>query len=77
MDLRPALASIVAPTLVICGADDQATPPSHGAVIASGIRGSRLMVIRGASHLANVAAAGLVTAALLGLLRGPAAAIGG
>jgi 3-oxoadipate enol-lactonase len=68
MDLRPALRSITAPTLVISGAQDPATPPWHGAVIASGIPNSRLKVIRGASHLANVAAAGEVTAALLGHL---------
>jgi 3-oxoadipate enol-lactonase len=65
MDLRPALGSITAPTLVIAGAQDPATPPWHGAVIASGIRNSALIVIRGASHLANVAAAGQVTSALL------------
>jgi 3-oxoadipate enol-lactonase len=70
MDLRPALGSITAPTLVIAGAEDPATPPWHGAVIASGIAGSRLTVIRGASHLANVSSAGQVTAALLGHLRG-------
>ena len=68
MDLRPALGSITAPTLVIAGAEDPATPPWHGAVIASGIPNSRLKVIRGASHLANVATAGEVTAALLGHL---------
>jgi 3-oxoadipate enol-lactonase len=68
MDLRPELGSIMAPTLVIAGAEDPSTPPWHGAVIASGIPNSRLKVIRGASHLANVAAAGEVTAALLGHL---------
>jgi 3-oxoadipate enol-lactonase len=65
MDLRPALGSVRAPTLVIAGADDQATPPRHGAVIASGIAGSRLRVVRGAAHLANVSAAAEVTALLV------------
>jgi 3-oxoadipate enol-lactonase len=64
MDQRASLAAIVAPTLVIAGAEDPATPPWHGGVIARGIRNSRLMVIRGASHLANVSAPGEVTAAL-------------
>lgn len=73
MDLRAALKSIGVPTLVIAGAEDQATPPWHGAVIASGIRNSRLIVVRGASHLANVAAAGQVTTALLGHLLGACA----
>jgi len=65
MDLRASLASVSAPTLVIAGAQDPATPPWHGAVIASGISGARLAVIRGAAHLANVSAAGEVTSALL------------
>lgn len=65
MDLRPLLSSITAPTQVIAGAEDPATPPWHGAVIASGIRNSRLRVIRGAAHLANIAQPGEFTAALL------------
>ena len=68
MDLRPSLASITAPTLVIAAAEDPATPPWHGAVIASGIAGARLQVIRGAAHLANVSAPGEVGSALLGFL---------
>ena len=36
MDLRPALPAITAPTLVIAGREDPATPPWHGAVIARG-----------------------------------------
>jgi 3-oxoadipate enol-lactonase len=68
MDLRPSLASITAPTLVIAAAEDPATPPWHGAVIASGIAGARLAVIRGAAHLANVSAPGEVGSALLGFL---------
>ncbi len=70
MDLRPALAAIRAPTLVVAGADDPATPPWHGAVIAAGISGARLTVLRGAAHLANVSVPGEVTAALLRHLRG-------
>ncbi|HEY5354094.1 MAG TPA: 3-oxoadipate enol-lactonase [Streptosporangiaceae bacterium] len=64
MDLQPVLAEITAPTLVISGSEDPATPPWHGAVMARGITGSRLAVIRGASHLANVSAPGEVAAAL-------------
>ncbi len=68
MDLRPVLGSVTAPALVLAGAEDPATPPWHGAVIAAGIRGSALRVIRGAAHLANVSAPGEVTAALMGHL---------
>jgi 3-oxoadipate enol-lactonase len=72
MDQRGSLGSITAPTLVIAGAEDPATPPWHGAVIAAGIAGSRLRVIRGGSHLANVSQPGEVTAALLSHLTGVA-----
>src|SRR5262249_51231498 len=65
MDLRPVLGSVTAPTLVISAAEDPATPPAHGAVIAMAIPGARLRVIRGTAHLANVGAPGEVTAALL------------
>ena len=69
MDLRPALGSITAPTLVIAASEDPATPPAHGALIARRVPGARLTVIRGAAHLASLQAPGPVTAALLGHLR--------
>jgi 3-oxoadipate enol-lactonase len=65
MDQRDSLPSVTAPTLVIAGAQDPATPPWHGAAIARRIAGSRLRVVHGASHLANVEQPGEVT----GLLR--------
>jgi 3-oxoadipate enol-lactonase len=66
MDLRPQLGDITAPTLVIAGADDPATPPAHGALIAMRAGGgARLRVVRGAAHLANVGAPGEVTALVL------------
>ncbi len=64
MDLRPALGAIKAPTLVIAGAEDPAAPPWQGAMTAIGIAGSRLRVIRGASHLAPYQVPGPVTAAI-------------
>ncbi|MEV6924947.1 3-oxoadipate enol-lactonase [Dactylosporangium sp. NPDC051485] len=54
MDLREDLRRICAPTLVIAGADDPASPPEHGERIHEGIRGSRLVVLPNAAHLANV-----------------------
>jgi 3-oxoadipate enol-lactonase len=65
MDLRPVLDAVLAPTLVIAGSEDPATPPGHGALIARLIPGARLQVVRGAAHLASVQAPGPVTAALL------------
>jgi 3-oxoadipate enol-lactonase len=71
LDLRSSLGRISVPALVIAGAEDPATPPWHGAQIASAVRGSRLRVIRGGSHLANVSQPGEVTAILLAHLTGP------
>jgi 3-oxoadipate enol-lactonase len=70
LDLRSSLGSISAPTLVIAGAEDPATPPWHGAQIAAAIGHSRLRVIRGGSHMANVSQPGEVTAVLLAHLTG-------
>jgi pimeloyl-ACP methyl ester carboxylesterase len=67
-DLRPLLCSITAPTLVVVGEQDPATPPWHGAVIATGIAGARLKVVRGTAHLANVSNSGEVSAVLTGHL---------
>jgi len=71
MDLRSSLGRISAPVLVIAGAEDPATPPWHGARIASAVGSARLRVIRGAAHLANVSHAGEVTAALMAHLTSP------
>lgn len=50
-DLRPQLHRITAPTLVIVGAEDKATPVVRATEIADGIDGARLAVIEGAAHL--------------------------
>ena len=76
MDLRGSLHAVTAPALVIAGANDQATPPEHGAVIAAGIAGARLEVITGAAHLATVSAADLATPVLADHLRAAAAGSG-
>jgi 3-oxoadipate enol-lactonase len=54
LDLRPVLGRITAPTLVIAGALDPATPPSLGEQIAAAVPGARFEVVEGAAHLANV-----------------------
>ncbi len=70
MDLRPALSAVKAPTLVISGEQDPAAPPWQGAVTARGIAGSRLVVIRGTSHLAHYETPGPVTDAIMRHLGG-------
>lgn len=54
MDLREDLACIRAPTLVIAGADDPATPPQHARAIADAVPGAQLEILEPAAHLATV-----------------------
>ncbi|MFC9076842.1 3-oxoadipate enol-lactonase [Streptomyces sp. NPDC057062] len=51
-DIRDRLASITAPTLLIAGRKDPATPPAHLREIADAVPGAALVEIPGASHLA-------------------------
>jgi 3-oxoadipate enol-lactonase len=54
MDLRGDLARIAAPTLVISGSDDPATPVEHQRLIAAAIPGARHEIVGPAAHLAAV-----------------------
>lgn len=49
-DIRPQLARIVAPTLVIHGSDDAMIPPACGEDTATSIPGAKLMLIDGMGH---------------------------
>lgn len=60
MDLRPVLPRIVAPTLVVAGAEDPATPPEHARAIVAAVPGARLEILSPAAHLAVVERAGAV-----------------
>jgi len=53
-DFRSELMGVTAPTLVVVGAQDPATPPDQAEAIAEGIPGARLVVIPDAAHLVNV-----------------------
>ncbi|MFD9946549.1 4-carboxymuconolactone decarboxylase [Nonomuraea sp. NPDC059022] len=59
------LAAIAAPTLIVAGREDPATPPAHARLLADGIPGASLVEISGAAHLATVDRPAQVTAALL------------
>jgi 3-oxoadipate enol-lactonase len=66
LDIRDELAGIAAPTLVIAGAQDPATPPDPDAkLLAERISGARLEVLDPAAHLANVERAEVVTDLIL------------
>jgi len=63
-DLSPSIGAIVAPTLLLAGADDPSTPPPHAERIAERVHDARVVVLPG-SHLLNVESAGETTRAIL------------
>ncbi len=67
MDQRAELARITAPTLVIGGKHDKATPPEHGELIARAIPGAKYVELN-AAHLSNWEVAQAFTQQLLAFL---------
>jgi 3-oxoadipate enol-lactonase len=63
------LGRIVAPTLVIAGASDPATPPAAGRAVAERIKGAKYVELP-AAHLSNIEQPERFTAEVLGFLRG-------
>ncbi|MBP0457903.1 alpha/beta fold hydrolase [Streptomyces montanisoli] len=63
-DERPGLAAVTAPTQVVAGAGDVATPVSHGSELADSVPGARLDVVDG-GHLAVVEEPAAVTELLV------------
>jgi len=69
MDFRASNASIKAPTLVIVGAQDPATPPAQGEAIAAQIPGAKVVSFE-AAHIANMEQPAPYTKAVLDFLKG-------
>jgi 3-oxoadipate enol-lactonase len=67
MDQSETIRAIRAPTLVVAGEHDPATPPAHGALIAEHIAGARLVTLA-AAHLSNIEAASAFDDAVLDFL---------
>jgi 3-oxoadipate enol-lactonase len=63
-DARDRLGEIDAPTLIIAGAGDPATPVEHARLLLDGISGAALCVVSPAAHLANVESPGMVGEAI-------------
>jgi pimeloyl-ACP methyl ester carboxylesterase len=63
-DVRPLLATIKCPTLVLVGDGDELTPPALAQEIAAGIAGSRLVVVPDCGHLSTMERPDAVNAAL-------------
>jgi 3-oxoadipate enol-lactonase len=74
-DFRDRLAAIRAPTLVVGAAEDPATPPEHARLLADGISGAKLVVLRDAAHLANVEQADAFSALVTEHLASPVAEV--
>lgn len=69
-DLRPMLASIACPTLVLVGEGDELTPPDLSREMAAGIPGARLSIVPGCGHLSTLENPDAVNAALTEWLQG-------
>ncbi len=67
MDFRESLPNIIAPTLVIAGRSDPATPLERNTFISERIPGAKLAVLE-AAHLANVEQPQAYTDTVLGFL---------
>ncbi|MGY2052224.1 alpha/beta fold hydrolase [Methylobacterium sp. JK268] len=51
LDLRPDLAGVTAPALVLVGEEDEATPPAMAEELARGLPDARLMMLAGCAHV--------------------------
>lgn len=69
MDLRAILSRIQAPTLVIAGALDAASPPADGRFLATAIAGARYIELD-AAHMTNIEVADVFTNAVVDFLTG-------
>jgi len=54
LDTLDALASLTVPALIIVGAQDQGTPPAMSQALHAQLRGSHLLVLEDAAHIANI-----------------------
>ena len=70
LDLRSGLGGIVAPTLVITGAQDEAIPAAHGVRIAEAIPQARYLQLDPAAHVPCIERAETVTALIADHLTG-------
>ncbi len=69
-DLRPELASITAPTLILAGARDWICPPEFSEEIHALIPGSRLVIVESSSHSMRVDAPERLFGAILDFVAG-------
>lgn len=63
-DFRPGLSKIKCPTLVLCGRQDQLTPPECSEEMAAAIPGAKLVVVEECGHLSTLERPDEVNAAM-------------
>nr|WP_316643708.1 alpha/beta fold hydrolase [uncultured Roseateles sp.] len=63
-DHRATLTTVRCPTLVLCGDDDQVTPPVHAQELAAGIAGAELQLIPRCGHMLTMERPAAVNTAL-------------
>jgi 3-oxoadipate enol-lactonase len=68
MDHRELLPKIKAPTLIIAGRDDVATPVENAIYIQTRTPGAALTVLEAAAHISNVEQPGAFAGEVLGFL---------
>jgi 3-oxoadipate enol-lactonase len=69
-DLRPLLPGIAAPTRVLVGEHDHATPPAMARLLAESIPGATLTVLPGARHITAVECPQAIAASIASVLAG-------
>jgi 3-oxoadipate enol-lactonase len=67
-DSTGSLRDIRVPTLVVCGEEDELTPPADAGTLVQGIRGAELALVPRAGHLSNLEAPAEFGAALRAFL---------
>jgi 3-oxoadipate enol-lactonase len=70
MNQLAGIGRIVAPTLVICGSEDPATPVEHSTALCDAISGAHLAMLT-AAHLSNIESPEEFSAAVCGFLTAP------
>lgn len=70
-DATDVLAAVDCPTLVLCGQDDQWSPPDRHAAMVGLMRGARLVLVPDCGHMSTLEQPAAVTAALAEWLAAP------
>jgi 3-oxoadipate enol-lactonase len=68
LDLTDRISAIALPTLIVVGEEDQGTPVAASKVMHERIKGSELVIIPSAAHLANLEQPEAFTRAVMGFL---------